>query len=222
VKIACISDLHGKLPKIEECDLLLIAGDICGHATTPGSHRDMAFQANWLDTKFRNWLNSIPAKHVVAVAGNHDFVFQDMPYLVPTTDMRWTYLLRSSVDIDGLKIWGTPDSLPFYDWSFNVSEENLKLEYQTIPPETDIIVSHGPPYGLGDLVDNSWSHEHTGSESFTDHIKKYQPQLVVVGHIHSAYGEFSLGPTKIINASVLDEQYQLVNVPIYAEINPRL
>ena len=46
------------------------------------SHKD-DYQAAWLDTEFRAWLAAVPAHKVVGVAGNHDWVFQRRPDLVP-------------------------------------------------------------------------------------------------------------------------------------------
>ena len=74
MKIVGVSDLHGMLPEIPPCDLLLIGGDI-----TPVTNHAIPFQAEWLDTTFRRWLEQAPARKVVGVAGNHDYIFQDMP-----------------------------------------------------------------------------------------------------------------------------------------------
>src|ERR1035437_1250086 len=138
MKICCISDMHGQLLDIDPCDLLLIAGDICGHRYNPGSVKDMVFQSNWLDTTFRKWLDEVPAKSIVVVHGNHDFVAERMPDLIPS--LKWNVLLRNSIEIEGLKIWGSPDSLPFFDWAYNVPEDKLKLEYETIPHNTNIVI----------------------------------------------------------------------------------
>src|SRR5262249_33524902 len=71
MKVVAVSDLHGNLPAIPPCDLLLLAGDI-----TPVRDHRLAHQAEWLDTTFRAWLNQVPARKVIGVAGNHDFIFQ--------------------------------------------------------------------------------------------------------------------------------------------------
>lgn len=219
MKVCAVSDLHGKLPSIGPCDLLIIAGDICPHITSPGSMRDMSYQASWLDTSFRLWLDNCPAKNIVGVAGNHDFVFERMPGMIPI-NLRWQYLLRNDVVIDGIKIWGSPDQLPFYNWAYNVEEDKLRLEYDTVPVDTDIIISHGPPFGYGDLTPDGTN---AGSKSLMDHIKKCSPQYVITGHIHDAHGIYYPHDVKtiIINASALDEKYRLVNDPLYFDINPK-
>ena len=57
--ICAVSDLHGQLPDIPKCDLLLIAGDVC-----PVTNHSLDFQEHWLDTEFRWWLKKIPAKKI--------------------------------------------------------------------------------------------------------------------------------------------------------------
>jgi Icc-related predicted phosphoesterase len=223
MRIAAISDLHGQLPTIAPCDLLLIGGDICPHfSRQAGSPRDMRGQAHWLDTTFRAWLNQVPARHVVAVAGNHDFVFERAPELLPA--LRWHYLLHNTVTLDGLLIWGAPYQLPFYDWAFNRPEHELARHYATIPHHVDIVLSHGPPYGYGDLVTNPRSPHvgtHVGSPALAQFIHTHRPPYVITGHIHSARGIYPAGATTVLNASILDEEYRLAHPPFTFKLAPR-
>lgn len=62
--------------------------------------------------------------------------------------------------------------------------------------EAPIVISHIPPYGY---LDKTKSEKHMGSKVFLNAIKKYQPQLVLCGHIHEAKGEARIGKTKVIN-----------------------
>ena len=99
MKIVALADLHGYLPSaIPACDLLLLAGDL-----TPVQNHAPAFQAQWLDGPFRAWLQGQPARKIIGVAGNHGFVFEQMPFLVPR-DLPWTYLQDSGTEWEGLKI----------------------------------------------------------------------------------------------------------------------
>ena len=58
--VTAVSDLHGNLPEIEPCDLLLVAGDIC-----PVRDHSLGAQCEFLDAPFRAWLGRVPAAHVV-------------------------------------------------------------------------------------------------------------------------------------------------------------
>lgn len=193
MKITCVSDLHGYLPEIPDCDLLLIAGDIC-----PATNHRVGFQQQWLDTKFRAWLKTAPP--VVAVAGNHDFCLQAGGF----PDLPWTYLQDSGCEIDGLKIHGSPWQPEFGGWAFNAKERELEARWEQIPPDTDILLLHGPPYGYGDLTDDGGR---VGSCSLTRRIHAIQPRLVVYGHIHNSYGRYQLGRSILVNAAYVDESY---------------
>ncbi len=196
LRIAASSDLHGYLPKVPECDLLLLAGDLC----PDGNPKE---QAAWLDTTFRHWLRDVPAQEVVAVAGNHDWVFQERPELVPM--LRWHYLLDSGVTRFDLNIWGTPWQPTFFDWAFNLEEPELEKKWALIPEGTDVLVLHGPPQGHGDRTVRG---NHTGSPSLTRRIEEVRPRLVVCGHIHEARGEYRIGETRVVNVSQVNVRYE--------------
>lgn len=205
MKVVCISDLHGYLPRIPECDLLLIAGDVC-----PVHDHTIAFQRQWIETNFNRWLYEIPAREIAMVAGNHDWVFaQDKK---PAVACR--YMEDSSVYFGGLHIFGSPWQREFCDWAFNLSEEDLDMKYQGLPA-CDILVTHGPVFGHGDRCPNG---EHVGSKSLLAWVDRVQPKLVVSGHIHHSYGTYRRGQTTIVNASLRDEQYKVANKPMEIEL----
>lgn len=77
------------------------------------------------------------------------------------------------------------------------------------------IVSHGPPYGYGDVTKRG---ERTGSKALLNAIDHIKPKLVVCGHIHEAYGKYKRGETTIFNASICNYTYQPVNKPLEFEI----
>jgi Icc-related predicted phosphoesterase len=213
-KICCASDLHGELPRtVPECDILLIAGDICGGGFD--QEQNPARQLQFLRNTVAPWLESIPVKRVVATWGNHDFVgLSRFSHLLPTR-LRWDMLVDESVVIDGVKIHGTPWQLPFFDWAFNLPEADLAVKYAKIDADTDIIISHGPPKGFGDTV---WSGEQVGSVELRKKIEEVRPKLVVTGHIHLGYGTYQFNNTIIVNASLMNEQYQMVNKVIEIEL----
>lgn len=210
MKIICVADLHENLPEIPECDLLLIAGDI-----TYAFHGDMLSQRQFLDKKFRKWLERVPAKHVVGIAGNHDQVFQKNlhPKNLPWTYLQDSYLLTEG----GIRIYGTPWQPWFYDWAFNAYEPQLDMKWEHIPENIDIILVHGPPYGYGDKTGDP-AQPGVGSKALLKHVERVKPKLVVCGHIHSGYGMYRLNEyTDVVNCALVDNSYQPVNKPV--EIN---
>lgn len=176
MKIVCISDTHGCRPPLPVCDILIHAGDL----TTTGSPHQ-------LDSAIA-WLKDQPAKHKVVIAGNHDFVLQEH---------QWSrflfgsmhYLQDQLLEIEGLRIWGSPWSLKFGDWAFGKTDEELEQLYSAIPP-CDILVTHGPPLGILDqgYQNGGRFRPHFGSPALHRLVKRLKPRLHVFGHIHEEGG----------------------------------
>lgn len=223
MRICCLSDLHGHLPPVPDCDLLLLGGDYCR------DHTDLF----WYARTFKAWVDeAAKTRKVIGVAGNHDFIFQEQPDMVPAMD--WEYLEDSGTEWNGLKIWGSPWQPRFFDWAFNADEPDLKERWALVPEGTDILLLHGPPRGYGDKVprrpaprmcgtfddDKQWpGHEHTGSPSLLARILEVKPKLVVAGHIHSGYGVYKIGDhTTFVSAALVNEQYQPAHEPIVWEL----
>lgn len=220
MKIVTISDTHGYLPDIPACDIFIHAGDIC-----PATNHKVKYQKQWLIEEFNPWLKNINAKSKVITAGNHDFVFQEYPNIKYNLDC--IVLINEIAEIQGLKIWGSPWTKKFYDWAFNMSAKDLYKLHINIP-KCDIIVTHGPPYGFGDLCSRSLKDEngnvtykwksHQGSPGLTRRIIEMEPKLVVGGHIHSGFGTRKLGNTIICNTSFVNEGYRPAYLPHVFEI----
>lgn len=213
MKICAVSDLHGNLPKIPSCDLLLIAGDLC-----PTASHQLYFQERWLETTFKDWLRDVDAKKKVFICGNHDFYFEKTPKKIVDKLMQnfpGTYLQDSSVEFEGLNIYGTPWQPYFFDWAFNLYEHDLVKKWALIPKNTDILIVHGPPHTYGDYAPrmNGKGGEHTGSPALLEKIKEIEPKLAVFGHIHEGRGEWDLGKTKLANVSILNGKYEMVHEP---------
>lgn len=208
MKIACVSDLHGYLPNIPECDALLIGGDIV-------PHHDIDRSFKWLNTSFKPWVSSIAKRsRVIGIAGNHDFIFQKNPELVP--DIEWTYLFDSITVVDGISIWGSPWQPIFHNWAFNLDENRLCRKWDLIP-KVDILLVHGPPNGYGDY--SLYGRVHTGSPGLTKKIKEIKPRFVVAGHIHEGYGLYDIdGHTTVVNASLVNDHYIPTNNIIVIDV----
>jgi Icc-related predicted phosphoesterase len=182
MRLCATSDLHGYLPEIPECDVLVIAGDVCPHYD-----HDRNFQKFWLKTSFTNWLRKVPAKRIIGIGGNHDLIFEfdpDVPRSLP-----WTYLKDSGVTIDGISFWGSPWSPGDPEismWGFH--KLDLTEEVWKCPNGTDIIISHGPPHMLCDSTGPQFRDEHAGEPEWNRLIEAYQPDMFICGHIHHAFG----------------------------------
>jgi Icc-related predicted phosphoesterase len=204
MRIVAISDTHGyhtKL-KVPDGDMLIHTGDV----SSQGKEFEIIL--------FLNWFAEQPHKHKVFIAGNHDFYFER----TPTSDVNKiipdnvTYLNDSSVTVEGIRIWGSPIQPWFYDWAFNRHRgAEIKKHWDLIPENTDILMTHGPAYGV---LDRTTRGEKVGCRDLREAIERVQPKLFVCGHIHEAYGVEEHGATTFVNASVVNFNYQVVNKPI--------
>ena len=199
-RVAAIADLHGFLPEIEPCDVLLVAGDVC-----PVHDHGLDYQRRWVENPFSEWLRSIEAGTIVGIAGNHDFVAQADPELMRA--LPWTYVCDETVEADGLRIHGSPWTPTFMDWAFMKDEAELAAVWARIPGDVDVLVTHGPPLGHGDLVVNG---RHAGSETLLQRLAGLSRlRLHVFGHIHEAGGSRSrLGDAELVNVSYVDFDYR--------------
>ncbi len=208
MQITTISDTHGK-----HAQLHLTSGDILLHAG------DISSRGNRTEVEdFLNWFKVQDYKYKIFIAGNHDFLFEDnsataIARLIPDDII---YLNDSGVEIEGLKIWGSPITPWFYDWAFNRKRgEQIQAHWDLIPSDTDILITHGPAYKVLDLTTGK---VRAGCEDLLRRIKKIKPKIHLSGHIHEGYGQVKKYGTHFINASVLNERYEMVNAPIIVEL----
>ena len=182
MKIGATSDMHGYLPKIPVgLDVLLVAGDL-GPATQR-YHNNFDYAEKWLRGTFAEWLKSAGCP-VIGVAGNHDFIAEHDEELMRS--LPWMYLLDEWVEFEGLKFHGSPCTPMFCDWAFMHEDEHLQTYWDQIPADVDVLITHGPAYGVGDTVVGGMR---VGSKTLRNHITTLSSlKLHVFGHIHEEAG----------------------------------
>lgn len=205
--IYATSDLHGMLPdpdSVPPCDIFLIAGDV-----TPVWNHNPAFQESWLHTHFAKWIGAIRAEHKILIAGNHDFVAEERPEIMESH--LWTYLCDQAITVEGVKIYGTPWTPPFYNWAFMRPESELEAIYNDIPDGIDILISHGPPR---DCCDKNILGQRCGSYALARQIREIKPKIVITGHIHEAHGRGTIDNTNVYNVSHVNFSYKPSHPPV--------
>lgn len=197
MKIVAISDIHGQLPeRCPECDLLIIAGDICPDL------RPVQAQGEWLNTSFREWLRDQPARKIIGTWGNHDFIGRwsgALPEGLPI-------VVDELIEFEGKRIFLTPYVPNLRNWAFSFPDD-VPFEFrQRIPDNLDILVSHGPPKGYFDqIIEGS----HVGSESLLAWCRASEPKVIICGHIHEGRGaEQTSWGGMIYNVSSVDRMYR--------------
>ena len=197
MKVVCISDTHMRheLISVPDGDVLVHAGDF----TRRGSLEDVE--------RFDAWLGTLPHRHKIVIAGNHDWCFQLAAAEARRRLTHAQYLEDSGVVIDGALFWGSPWQPWFLDWAFNLQRgAELAAKWSMIPDDVSILVTHGPPFGFGDTTSGGQA---VGCEDLLRRIRELQPRLHICGHIHEGSGVRSEGDTTYVNASVLGADYSV-------------
>lgn len=215
MRISFISDTHGKHYNVTKDlrggDLIIHAGDVSSLGTVPEV------------VEFCKWFSSLNYTHKIFIAGNHELGFQDTPKLFKHVLEEYyadivylkdeIYVLKDDNNNE-LRIWGSPWTPRFYDWAFNADRGlDIKQYWDMIPDNIDILITHGPPWGILDTVERRRD-IHLGCEDLALAVGRICPKFHVFGHIHTGNGIITRGDTTFINAAVLNEQYEYAHKPI--------
>jgi len=209
MKILFISDTHGqhrRLKNLPEADMLIHSGDI----SKRGEDHEVE--------DFIKWFSVQDFQYKIFIAGNHDFYFEDetISRIQRMLPQNVYYLCNSNINIEGLNIWGSPVTPTFFNWAFNVDRgKDIAKYWSEIPNATNILITHGPPYGILDLTKAGIN---AGCEELLKKVKSIKPKYHLFGHMHEGYGVYADAHTTYINGSVLDEKYTIANEPILFEI----
>ncbi len=199
LRIVAIGDTHGmhEQPVIPDGDILVVAGDLTGRGTLR--------EVFWFD----RFLSYLPHKHKIVIAGNHDWCFEERPDDARGLIINGQYLRDEAVTVEGLRFWGSPWQPKFFDWAFNLPRgPALREKWNQIPADTDVLVTHGPPFGRLDVTSAG---VHAGCEDLLEAVHRIQPKLHIFGHIHEGAGVIEEGPTTLVNASICNARYQPYN-----------
>ncbi len=211
MRFVLLSDTHGlheRMPAVPDGDVVLHAGDL----TSNGTITQVASALTWFA--------DLPHKHKVLIAGNHDFAFESQPSvaqaLIPSGV---TYLQDAGVTLDGVRVWGSPWQPVFFNWAFNLPRGNaLARVWAQIPDDTQVLVTHGPPYGMHDYTVGSHP-MHAGCRDLRERVAKLRDlRLHVFGHIHEGYGMSEQGGCQFVNASNTTVNYDPVNPPVVLDL----
>lgn len=217
IRFVVTSDLHGETPNnLMDGDFLLISGDL-------GPNLDSSLEeATWFNTVFFPWLESQPHRNKVIIAGNHDFSFERHLDLLEIPKSV-TYLQDSSATIEGIKFYGSPRTPEYGPWAFMSQDEKLAWYWDLIPEDTDVLMTHGPAFGIRDEAPRYTSAgkfmENAGSKTLRERIEKLKNlKLFLFGHIHEGYGLHMGTPFSCVNGSYWDGRFRTTNLPLAVHI----
>lgn len=201
MRILHLSDTHGHhraLSNLPKADIIIHSGDI-GFAGTDSEFTD-----------FIDWFSKLEYTYKILVGGNHDSYMEeeDAKQIQKLLPNNCYYLFHSGITIEGFKFWGVPLYV-----SENISGVYFDM-IEKIPFNTDVLVTHQPPYGILDRAEPY----NFGCRELLYVVSSIRPKYHLFGHIHDAYGIEKNEHTTFINAAVVDENYKLKNRPFVIEL----
>lgn len=210
-RVVCISDTHGK----ESC-LNIPAGDVLIHAgdfSRSGRLPEIKAFKKFIDSVPHEAKVVISGNHEITLdskgyAGNarvfHGALFNKKNFdpivhtaqckeviMLPT--LGYHYLEAATVNLrkdcsSGINIFGSPWQPEHINMAFNLPRgEALRQKWSEIPDNTDVLITHTPPYGILDSLEDG---THVGCEELLEAVaERVKPRVHVFGHIHECYGE---------------------------------
>lgn len=163
---------------------------------------DLILACGDLKADYLTFLVTMSRARLLYVHGNHDGSYSSHPP-------------EGCDDIDGrlivyngVRILGLGGCLWYHEGPHQYTEKQMERRIRRLKRAlkkaggVDIVVTHAPPRGMGDLEDPA----HRGFEAFARLIETYQPQYFLHGHVHLNYGSAiprmsEHGATKVINVS---------------------
>jgi Icc-related predicted phosphoesterase len=208
MRIVLIADTHEHRRElvVPDGDVLIHAGDITAMSKRP-----------WMYRHFDIWLGELPHRHKIIIPGNNDYLLEEPKERGVITNA--TLLIDSGVEIEGIKIWGSPVT-PLYGGAFGKSRpEDRQRHWALIPEGLDILITHTPPFAILDHGGNAERRE--GCPHLLEAVSRAFPRLHVFGHIHAGYGTLRTSDTIFVNASLLGDSGNLDRKPIVIDLQVR-
>lgn len=197
MSIVHISDTHNYHRELQNdlpaADMIIHSGDVSMY----GEPKEV--------DDFAKWFIGLDYKYKIFIAGNHDYCLYDQKAKAIQSHLpaNCYYLYNSGVKINGINFWGEP-----FFMEDEIDNRFLKTK-KRIPVDTDILISHRPPYGILDTSFKSF-----GCPDLLLAVLRIAPRYHLFGHVHDAYGIDKAQATTFINAALTNEKYELVNKPI--------
>jgi len=150
---------------------------------------------------FAQWMDQQKFKYKIFVPGNHDSYLADKTQEAISIfhDYGINVLIDDGIKINDYLFWGTPYVPQFGRWDFMKKESELLAHYKQIPPEVDVLITHGPPKYI---LDQNHRGDWCGSEFLSQLVMQKKPIVHAFGHIHDSYGYKSFHDILFINSAV--------------------
>ncbi|MDQ8201483.1 metallophosphoesterase [Pelagicoccus sp. SDUM812003] len=194
MKVTLISDthtMHDRLPPL--------SGDVLVHA---GDFYDLAECRDKKLKRLNAWFAKQDFQVKLFVPGDHDIpVFKSWRagknYLSEAT-----LLVDSVYEYEGVHFYGSPWVPNADGYAFAMEDERIEETWSKIPLETDVLITHVPPFGA---LDDGPFDRGLGCRVLRRKVREVRPCCHVYGHIHWSSGYQKLGGTRFVNSSYVNQ-----------------
>jgi Icc-related predicted phosphoesterase len=190
MRIYAVADIHGKSSRIErigkyvsQCkpDAVVVAGDITN------------LRRAWKVISQLNELN-LP---VLAVRGNTDL--PGVNNLLNKFSNTVCLHLKEHI-IKGVQFVGIGGTIPLpFRSQLSFLEVRVLSKISRLVNHSSVLVAHPPPWRF---LDQAFNRFHAGSKGLYRFIRRYQPRLLICGHIHEKPGTATIGKSMIVNCNM--------------------
>jgi Icc-related predicted phosphoesterase len=202
-----ISDTHGIHEELDSLsgDVLIHCGDFCD-----------GFRVDEDDlVKLDRWFAGLDFDRILCIGGNHDFVAQERRSLGKPVFEHAIYLEDEGHEFGGLKFYGSPWLPDLAGWAYYLSDQERRAKWALIPSDTDILITHTPPFGI---LDKPRSGRPVGCSYLRTVLDDLDLRFHCFGHVHASYGQSVDSQIPFYNASLVDSDYKLTNAPIIVDL----
>lgn len=219
MKIVAVSDVHGAWDKFDypAGDVLIMAGDILPDASfSMDIRKNCEMQIPAELRRLNEFVGQLPYRHVLMIAGNHDWCFdfrkeQSLPIM---TNIK--YLEDSDIVIDGVRFYGSPWVPNLQGMAFYGETALRREKWAAIPENTHVLITHCPPYGH---LDHHPNYGYLGCKELMKRVESLpELQAHVFGHIHCGHGRHTAGRVQYFNCAIMSEGYEVTNRPHVFEV----
>ncbi|KIJ60615.1 hypothetical protein HYDPIDRAFT_183527 [Hydnomerulius pinastri MD-312] len=196
-RFVCISDTHSRKFRVPSGDVLLHGGDL----SSWGSLSEL--------TKTVEWLKTLDHPVKIMVAGNHDLCLDEKwgqpdwgmepeviqrarAYVHSQSSSRLHYLEYEPLHFTSpsgrvWRVYGSPAAPIHVEGAFQyASSTEAKAIYDRIPDDTEILITHTPPYRT---LDRTRKGKHAGCNVLSTRVEDLKHcRLHIFGHIHESSG----------------------------------
>lgn len=144
---------------------------------------DIIISCGDLNPDYLQFLVSMTNKKLLYIYGNHDTQYETNPPLGCVNIDGRVY------EHNGIRILGLGGCMKYKPSNLMFTEDQMKRRIMKVTPQIalmggfDILVTHAPAAGYGDLEDMP----HWGFECFNELIERWKPKLMLHGHVHQTY-----------------------------------